>query len=72
MEDCVADVDIPSAASVPTAGKPDNVSSSSETQIVGKQVVKLSAKAFADRIDKLQNGRKTKLNKANNLRKIIW
>ena len=71
MEDCAAKVDTPSGASVPVAaGNPDSVASCSDTQ-TSKRVVKLSAKAVADRLDRLQNGRKIKLNKASNLRKTI-
>ena len=68
MEQCVADTNITSAMSVPAVGKQDTVA---ECETQSKLVVKLSAKALADRLDRLQNGRKSKLNKASNLRKTI-
>lgn len=68
MEQCVADTDITSAVSAPAVGKQDTVV---ECETQSKRVVKLSAKALADRLDRLQSGRKSKLNKASNLRKTI-
>lgn len=70
MEEHNADVDTPSGASVLTAGKQSSVASCSETQM-SKRVVKLSAKALVNRLDRLQSGRKAKLNKASNVRKMI-
>ncbi|XP_030596228.1 uncharacterized protein LOC115787620 [Archocentrus centrarchus] len=71
MEDCAAKADSPSGAGAPAAaGISDSVASCSGTQ-TGKRVVKLSAKAVADRLDRLQAGRKAKLNKASNLRKTV-
>lgn len=68
MEDCITDVDLPAGASAPsTADRQHFLTSSSD----GKRVVKLSAKAIADQLDRLQTGRKAKLNKASSLKKKI-
>lgn len=53
-----------------TAGKPSSVTSGAQAQ-AGKRVVKLTAKALADKLDRLQNARKVKLNKASVLRKSM-
>lgn len=62
------DTDNASAISAPAVGKQDTVAGF-ETQ--SKRVVKFSANALVDRLDRLQNGRKSKLNKASILRKTI-
>lgn len=53
---------------VQAASKPRSVTSGVETQ---KRVTKLTAKAFAYKLESLQNDRKVKLNKATNIRKSI-
>lgn len=66
MDGCIVDTDKTSAISAPAVGKQGTVAGF-ETQ--NNRVVKLSAKALADRLDRFQNGRKSKRNKASNLRK---
>ena len=50
--------------------KPSSETGGVETQ-TEKQVVKLTLKALADKLERLQEGRKTKLNKATNIRKSM-
>lgn len=70
MEECSADVDKHSDVSVSTDGKLEAVTSCSDTQQT-KRVSKLSAKALAQKLERLQNDRKNKLNKAANLRETV-
>lgn len=55
---------------VSAVSKTNSVVSNVEVQ-TEKRVVKLSYKALADKLDKLQAGRKAKLNKADNIRKSL-
>ncbi len=60
MEDRAVNVDTRPGVSVSAAaGKPDSETGCSDT-LTSKRVVKLSAKGLADKIDRLQHGRKTK------------
>ena len=66
MDDCaLGDVSVSAVA-----GNLDSEAGCSDT-LTGKQVVKLTVKGLADKMDRLQCGRKTKLNKATALRKTI-
>lgn len=50
----------------------DTAMSQTETQMSkGKRVVKLTARAVAEQLERMQNVRKTKLNMAGNLRETI-
>lgn len=62
--------DITRGSGVQTASRPSSVTSSVETQ-TQKWVAKLTAKALAVKLDRLQNGRKAKLNKASKMRNVI-
>ena len=64
-------VDTSSGVDVPDAtGNADTVAGGSDTR-TSQRVVKLSVKGLADKIDRLQSGRKAKLNKASALKKMI-
>ena len=61
--------DVTSGTDGQIASKSGSVASGVETQ-AQKRVVKPTAKALADKLDRLQNGRKSKLNKASAIKKI--
>lgn len=65
--DATSDV---TGSNVRTASKPGSVMSGVDPQS-GKRVIKLSAKAIANILDRLQSDRKAKFNKAANIRKSI-
>lgn len=77
MSDCSFNMEMRDAASdaatgtdARTASRPGSVTSGVETQ-TQKRVIKLTAKALAEKLDRLQNGRKAKLNKASTQRNVI-
>jgi len=58
-------------AGVSTAAKVSAVTSCGDDTQQTKRVSKLSTKAVAQKLERLQNDRKTKLNKAGNLREKV-
>ena len=66
MEPCKA-----TNETINVGGTDVQTASGSKTDVTQKRVVKLTAKALAEKLDKLQTDRKAKLNKANVIRKSI-
>ncbi len=69
MDECVKETD--TATNAPAGGNLDTVTVTDGEAQSSKRVVKLSVKALAARLERLQNGRKAKLNKAGNVKKTI-